>query len=780
MKRKIYCTGMCLIAAVVIFSGCSKSRKDEVSAYIKNARTFMSQNKPETAVIEYRNAVQLDPKNDVALFELAEAYIVMNKLGSAIRYYQRAADANPESIPPHLRLAQIYLQTDKLLKARAEVSKVLNLDPLSINAYHILSGIQIKERDLDAAVETLEKAASIDGKNIKTLISLAKLYIKTGKSEKAEKTYLKAFESDSASRDAYMGLVRMYAFAHKWDRIEKFLNHVIETPGIKEWKYTDLARFYQGRKKYDLAEENYQKAVLEAPEEVFPLIDLAEFYTKRGMKDKAIVTMKNALAKKKQTALVLTGLSQIYLHFKLIDKALETVNRALDINSEFIDAISQKGRVLMAKKDFKQALVLFDKVIAMDRVNAWAYYGRAVCIKHRGASDRPEQKIFRAAAGLLDNPEEFEKDQVKKNLLAAITIDPAMVQARIELAKLYLLDKNAKKAEEQIHQIFRYRGPDIENMTLLAGLRILEGKTDEAEKILKSIIDNRPGYTPAYIRLGLLYESAGNHVKALEYFQAAYDRHPGRLGLAKMMVDIYIKEKKYEPALNMISSLASGAGEENRSFFENLRGEIFLLKNNTDSAASYFIKSIALKPDYIKPRMHLAGLYYRNGDLDSALEQYKHVEKINHNYLPALLAMGFIYDSKKKFDLAQAYYRKVLNLDPKNPDAANNLAFILSEKPGKLEEAFRLAGIARQKRGKKPEILDTMGWIYYQKGNYMSARSELEESLGLKPDSALACYHYGMILYRMKEYEKARTWLKKALKLDPDFIGAETARRMLN
>ena len=77
-------------------------------------------------------------------------------------------------------------------------------------------------------------------------------------------------------------------------------------------------------------------------------------------------------------------------------------------------------------------------------------------------------------------------------------------------------------------------------------------------------------------------------------------------------------------------------------------------------------------------------------------------------------------------------------------------------------------------------VLDTMGWLYYQKGIYLSARSELEESLNIHPESALACYHYGMTLYRMKEYETAKKYFEKALKIDLNFDGAQLVRKILN
>ncbi|HKL00064.1 MAG TPA: tetratricopeptide repeat protein, partial [Desulfotignum sp.] len=149
-----------IIFAGMVLSGCAEKSPD-AEVHIQTARAFMEKNEVESAVAEYRHAIQADPNNDTALFELAEAYVILNQLNTAIRYYNLSAQANPDSIAPHLRLAQIYLQTEQLLEARSQVAAVLKISPDDINARHILSGIQILERDLGAAIDTLEKAAEI-------------------------------------------------------------------------------------------------------------------------------------------------------------------------------------------------------------------------------------------------------------------------------------------------------------------------------------------------------------------------------------------------------------------------------------------------------------------------------------------------------------------------------------------------------------------------------------------------------------------------------------------
>lgn len=768
------------ISCLFALGGCSKDNQDEVNALIENARTFMAQNKPETALVEYNNALQLDPDNDVALFEIAEVYIVLERLESAIRYYKLSASANPGKILPRLRLAQIYLQTDQVFEARAEVSKALEISPNSLEAYHILSGIQIQERDLNAAVDTLIKAAVINEQDVKTQISLAQLYLVQNRVPEALEIFSKAMVIDPSEREAYMGVIRIYARKRQFDKVESLFKEIINTPGNKSAKYTDFARFYEGRKKFELAEEKYQKAMVEEPDGVLPAIHLAEFYTRRNRMDPAVAVLKNLLIKKKSVALVKTALSQVYLHFGLIQRAQVLVDEVLAADSNYVEALFQKGKILVTRKDYKQALDYFDRVIAINRIDAEAYYYRGLCISEKGASDRPEQKIFRAAAGLLNEPDEFEKNQEKGNYLAAILVDPELVEPRIKLAEMYIEENNLVKAKEQLEEIFKRQAPNRKIMSLIAGIHILEGRPKEAETLLKIIIQQNPEYIPAYIRLGVLYRSGGYHRQALAYLKEAFKKNTKQIGLVGIMTDILIQEKKFDDALMLVKEYTSMDGGDYAAYYEYLLGEIVLKKGDADKAQIHFRKAVELKPDYIDPHMQIAVYYNSQRQFNRSLEHYMVVEKINPLFIPALMNIAVIFDREERLDQAEIYYRKVLEIDPQHIAAANNLSFILSEKPGTLEEAFRLAKIARNKRPKDPNVLDTMGWVFYQKGNFLSARSELEESLKINPDSALASFHLGMTLYRIKEYEKARAYLKTALELDDNFRGADLARKILN
>jgi len=767
------------LATGVLFA-CGDNSREEAKNYIESARDFIARKKPETAVIEYKNALEYDPQNDVALFELAEAYVLLNKVNTAIRYYNLSALANPVRIEPHLRLAQIYSKTDRLMEARSEISKAMTISPESVNVYHILSGIQIREKDLESAVTTLKQAQNIEPSNVKTLISLAQLYVTTNQIELAKIAYGQAISYDPSSRVAYLGLARLYALEKKWDSIEKLLISVSQKPGSTSEKYGDLAGFYEQQQKNDLAKDYYVRAVESGPGEILPLMALARFYTKMNQMSDAVQTLETALNQTQQLPLVLTGLSQVYLQFNQIDKAESTVDRALAKDKNYVDAVFQKGRVLMARQEYKQALDHFDQVIAMNKIYAKAFYFRALCIKERGASDRPEQKLFRAAAGMLDKPQEFEQNQIKENLLAALTIDPGLFEARMALASHYLLEKRADKAKQEVAVLLKQKTPDHQIMGLVAGINMAQGNMDEAKKILQAIIRENPNYLPAYIRLGFLYKESGKPADAMVYFQKAFEKNPQQLGLADEIIGLTLAAEQYDEAIALTDHLSALAGEGAAAYFYNKKGEIFLKMGKIDTGISYFSKSIAISPLYIRPQMNLAGFWSRKKATDKALEYYQAVEKIDPQYIPALFAIAQIYDAAHGLEMAQKYYRKVLLINPRHPIAANNLAFLLSEKKEGLEEALTLAKMAREIRPHDPNVLDTMGWVYYQKGNYFSALSEIEDSLGKQPDNPLANFHYGMALYRTKSYEKARKFFNKALTLDPNFRGASDARKMLN
>ena len=62
-------------------------------------------------------------------------------------------------------------------------------------------------------------------------------------------------------------------------------------------------------------------------------------------------------------------------------------------------------------------------------------------------------------------------------------------------------------------------------------------------------------------------------------------------------------------------------------------------------------------------------------------------------------------------------------------------------------------------------IIDSLGWVYFQKGMYDEAIQHLEKAVKLTPDDPTINEHLGDANFKLKKYKKALEYYKKSLSL---------------
>ena len=133
-------------------------------------------------------------------------------------------------------------------------------------------------------------------------------------------------------------------------------------------------------------------------------------------------------------------------------------------------------------------------------------------------------------------------------------------------------------------------------------------------------------------------------------------------------------------------------------------------------------------------------------------------------------------------ELAGPYLQKALALDPASIRAMNNLAFYYAENDRNLDEALNLARKAAEvgpDDGGHPMSLDTLGWVYFKRGNYSAALKTLTLAVKLLPDSPTVYYHLGMAYYGNRDTRNALKVFKIALKLSSNFPEADETKAMI-
>lgn len=111
---------------------------------------------------------------------------------------------------------------------------------------------------------------------------------------------------------------------------------------------------------------------------------------------------------------------------------------------------------------------------------------------------------------------------------------------------------------------------------------------------------------------------------------------------------------------------------------------------------------------------------------------------------PALrLNEGEFFALQQKYDLAEKAYQSVLDKDPRNVVALNNLAWVLAPRPDRAEEALKLVDRAVAEVGLTGELLDTRARVRIAAKQFALAEKDLLEALA-QEKTALRLFHMAM------------------------------------
>ena len=120
----------------------------------------------------------------------------------------------------------------------------------------------------------------------------------------------------------------------------------------------------------------------------------------------------------------------------------------------------------------------------------------------------------------------------------------------------------------------------------------------------------------------------------------------------------------------------------------------------------------------------------------------------------------------------------VLELQPANLMALNNLAYLIATQQNAPHEALPLAEKAYSLGGRNPSIADTLAWIVHLTGDYRRAKGLLAEALQGAPQNPTIRLHAALVHAALGETESARQELTRALELDPKLASREDVQQL--
>ena len=225
------------------------------------------------------------------------------------------------------------------------------------------------------------------------------------------------------------------------------------------------------------------------------------------------------------------------------------------------------------------------------------------------------------------------------------------------------------------------------------------------------------------------------------------------------------------------------AQEDAGQAMERLRGQIaasperldlVLALGNSAVQAGEFdtaIASFAKVLESVEPRSREAGdlylrmgeAYRRKGDAESAIASLTWASQLLPDRPVVFGTLALVLDGSGKKEEAERAYRATLQLDPDDAVAMNNLAFLLAERGGDLDQALALANRAAELIPGDADMIDTAGWVQLKRKQTDAAIELFAKAVGREPGNDGYRQHLLLALEAKVERSAAMEELKVLL-----------------
>src|SRR2546427_4249249 len=168
------------LTLILAFGGCSQSPEAKKAKHRERAITYFDKGQYHEAVIEFKNVVQIDPKDADGHYRLALTYLKFGdipNLQAAFGELTKTVELDVSNRDAQLKLGELYLLASQPAKARERADIIIASAPQDPQGLILRGQSFISEKEFDQGIAELKKAIELDPKKIRTYLDLASAYM---------------------------------------------------------------------------------------------------------------------------------------------------------------------------------------------------------------------------------------------------------------------------------------------------------------------------------------------------------------------------------------------------------------------------------------------------------------------------------------------------------------------------------------------------------------------------------------------------------------------------
>lgn len=389
--------------------------------------------------------------------------------------------------------------------------------------------------------------------------------------------------------------------------------------------------------------------------------------------------------------------------------------------------------------------------------------------------------------------------------------DSLLIRQKLALSFLKLGDKD--RAIQALENLTRQAPGHPRLFFYLGELYHDKGDTEKALfnfSLAEKAFPNDP--TPLLRKALILSEDLKQPEKAARALEEGLENKPEDVHLLEMLAYVLYDMKDYAGALALFQKRHELALQD-----EDGAGPLFYFNyalaaeaaDRVDEAAKHLREAVRLNPAYLEAYLRHAfdqeddallsrcirvldklarlqprepTVYYYMALLHSSRKAYPEAlaafEKADEHagksaFLGDALDAKFYFwygaaaERNGEFERAEKLIERCLKLDSQHADAYNYLAYMWAEKGVHLDRAEEYVRKALAVNPTSAAFIDTLGWIYYMRGDYAKALEQLSKAAELLPEDPTILEHLGDALDKLGQQDKALPQWKRSFVLEP-------------
>jgi tetratricopeptide (TPR) repeat protein len=206
-------------------------------------------------------------------------------------------------------------------------------------------------------------------------------------------------------------------------------------------------------------------------------------------------------------------------------------------------------------------------------------------------------------------------------------------------------------------------------------------------------------------------------------------------------------------AVRQAAKKLRGTGDDQIGFGALLEGEAAVGEKRWSEASKRFAEAARLLGPVVRSR--IAELYREGGRPESGSQILRNWVRDEPDESQARYQLGAYLYLLDEVEEAEQQMREALRLDPQHAAALNFLGYSLAEKEQQLDEALELVQRALEIDAWNGAFLDSLGWVYYQRGEFEQARDPLERAARELPHDPTILEHLGDLYQALGEHSLA-------------------------